>query len=345
VTQHLRASRYRVALAVALASAAVFTRCDSHQPLAPTTSPDQIAYSSLYSPDWVIFVVSADSTITGDLDFYENLAEGQLPTWSPDGSRIAFLSSRGGNRENIYVMNADGSGQSRLTNDTVFAAYPYSWSPDGSRLAFAAGQTKGHIFVVATDGSGLTRMTSDSVADGSPAWSPDGTKIAFVRADGSDSRIYVMKADGSAVIRLTNASASDYDPHWSAEGSKLAFTRYWPSDTANSGVHVMNADGMGLHRIGPGHSPRWSPDGTRILFLGIGVWVANSDGSGLHQVADSYDSNPVTSPASWSPDSRRIAFVNLGQVWTVNADGSGLQDLIQNGCCQKRNPVWRPRKP
>ena len=335
------ASRHIVSLAVALALAALLTGCESNLPVAPTRSPDQIAFTS-YLGDWEILVMNVDSSMYDAHDVTNNPAYDISPVWSPDGSRIAFLSSRDGDRWNLYVMSADGSGLARLTTDSVFAAYPYSWSPDGSRLAFAGGQYTGHIFVVTADGSALTRLTSDSVADGSPAWSPDGTKIAFVRADGSDSRIYVMNADGSAVIRLTNASASDYDPHWSVEGSRLAFTRYWLSDTANSGVHVMNADGFGLHRISPGHSPRWSPDGMRILFEDIGLWVADADGLNVHRVADNYDTNE---PASWSADGTRIVWVSLGKIFVVNADGSGAKDLTNDYPLPSRTPVWRPREP
>ena len=327
-------------VAVALASAVLSTGCDS-QPLAPSHSSDQIAFTS-HLNGWEILVMNVDGSMRDAHNLTNNPADDLSPVWSPDGSRIAFLSSRGGNRANIYVMNADGSGLRRLTADSVFVAYPYSWSPDGSRLAFAGGQYTGHIFVVTADGSSLTRLTSDTAADGSPAWSPDGTRIAFVRADGSDSRIYVMNADGSAVIRLTNTSASDYDPHWSAQGSTLTFTRYWPSDSANSGVHVMNADGSGLHRISPGHSPRWSPDGTRILFQDIGLWVADTDGLNARRVADNYD---TFQPASWSADGTRIVWVNLGKISVVNADGSGTTDLTNDYPLPAETPAWRPRGP
>src|SRR6266550_1308471 len=309
---------------------------------------DQIAYTSLYSPDWLIFVMNADRPSDGDLSFNKSLAEGEFPNWSPDGTRIAFLSARDG-YWNIYAVNADGSGIIRLTNDSAYADHDYSWSPDGSRLAFSAGRLTRDIFVINTDGTGLTRLTTDSLSDFAPAWSPDGSKIAFSSnrdtGDGYDLSIYVMTADGSDAIRLTNDSARDSDPNWSPDGSKLAFTRDWPSDTSKSGVHVMNADGSGLQRISQGHSPRWSPDGTKILFLGMGIGVSDPNGSGLHRIAVSYDSNPITSPAGWSPDGTKIAFVNLGWIWVVNADGSGLQNLTPNNVLPMRTPAWRPRTP
>ena len=100
------------------------------------------------------------------------------PDWSPDCSRIAFYTDRDGNSE-IYVMSADGSNQTRLTNDPAFDANP-AWSPDGNTIAFASGRTGGgDIYVmdpvdVDNDGNGdnLTRLTSDPAPDGGPGWQP-----------------------------------------------------------------------------------------------------------------------------------------------------------------------------
>ena len=93
------------------------------------------------------------------------------PTWSPDGSRIAFDSERDGNLE-VYVMNADGTGQTRLTDNPAADGVP-AWSPDGSRIAFMSNRDGDYeIYVMNTDGSGQTRLTVNSAADVAPAWSP-----------------------------------------------------------------------------------------------------------------------------------------------------------------------------
>jgi Tol biopolymer transport system component len=158
------------------------------------------------------------------------------PTFSPDGSKIAFVRVHTQNFE-IYVMD---------TADT---------DGDGN-------------------GDNLTRFTNNTVDDFSPAWSPDGTKIAFVSiGPGGQQDIFVM---GSAIdvidptpppVNLTNNPASDSEPNWSPDGSQIAFVS---TRDNNHNIYVMNANGSGQTRLtrnaAPDFSPAWSPDGTRIVF-------------------------------------------------------------------------------
>ena len=159
---------------------------------------------------------------------------------SPDG-RIAFVSDRDGNEE-IYAMNADGSGVVRLTNNSANDRYP-SWSPDGRRIAFESDRDGNYeIYAMNADGSGLTRLTNDSASDRRPSWSPDSRRIAFDRRD----EIYAMNADGSGVVRLTNNSADDWDPSWSPDGRRIAFV----SDRDGNGeIYAMNAAGSRVARL------------------------------------------------------------------------------------------------
>ncbi len=133
------------------------------------------------------------------------------------GRRIAFASDRDGNPE-IYVINADGSNQTRITDNPEFDSFP-SWSPDGRRIAFDSERDgTAEIYVMNADGSNQTNLTNNPAWDSSSSWSPDSSRIAFVSTrDGSKDLwgIYVMNADGSNPTRLTNNTASDYSPSWS----------------------------------------------------------------------------------------------------------------------------------
>ena len=129
------------------------------------------------------------------------------PVFSPDGTKIAFLSTRVGpdNLEGdfeIYVMNTDGSNQTNLTNNTLpdGNSPPNSrlaWSPDGTKIAFQRFQDGNHeIYVMNADGSNQTNLTNKPLENERyPTWSPDGTKIAFWKGGFSDSEIYVMDTD------------------------------------------------------------------------------------------------------------------------------------------------------
>ena len=140
------------------------------------------------------------------------------------GGRIAFTSDRDGNWD-IYTMNANGSGVTRLTHNSDSDGSP-SWSPDGRRIAFRSRRDgdDSEIYTMNADGSGVARLTHNSDYDGSPSWSPDGRRIAFTsRMDGDKLDIYTMNADGSGVARLTHNSDFDLSPSWSPDGRRIAF--------------------------------------------------------------------------------------------------------------------------
>jgi len=134
------------------------------------------------------------------------------PSWSPDGSMIAFASSRAGGRQ-LFIMDADGSNVQQVTNLNNMGGRS-TWSPDGTRLAFYRGSSGDHnIYVINVDGTGLVQLTNGGDNLG-PSWSPDGNWIAFTSFRDGNNEIYILHPDGTGLTRLTNTPISDWQPRW-----------------------------------------------------------------------------------------------------------------------------------
>jgi Tol biopolymer transport system component len=231
------------------------------------------------------------------------------PAWSPDGTKIAFSSTRDGGGPammgvpaEIYVMNADGSNPTRLTIDG--GNDEPAWSPDGTRIAFTKYKDgSADIYVMGADGSNPTRLTTADVTDDEPAWSPDGTKIVFSSSRGTGvDEIHIMNADGSNPIVVTSSEGAfdDDAPTWSPDGAKIAFSSNREGQTE---IFVVDPDGTNLTRLTTdgGLDPAWSPDGTQIVFeAGYEIATMNADGTELTPRSDPPDMAMDLEP-DWQP--------------------------------------------
>ncbi len=194
----------------------------------PSWSPDgkRIAFvTAREEDDWnnEIYVMNADGGNQRNITNNRHLVWG--PAWSPDGKRIVFVSQREGHfrsrfgiTSEIYVMDADGQNEQRLTENRQNDWMP-SWSPDGERIAFASdekGELEGfEVYVMAADGGNPKNLTKNRHEDWEPSWSTDGKHIAFTSyKDSDEGEIYVMDADGKNERNLTFNRHADTDPAW-----------------------------------------------------------------------------------------------------------------------------------
>ncbi|MDR9414846.1 MAG: IPT/TIG domain-containing protein [Gracilimonas sp.] len=205
----------------------------------------------------------------------EVLASGSEPSWSPDGTQIAYLVG-----DDMYTMNADGSNQVQITSEenTNEVESP-AWSPNGERIIFRCDQGFGNganqLCIVNSDGTNLTVLTNNEYTYRAPAWSPDGTKIAFhgYFDDNSgikESRIFVMNADGSNVVQVTEDLS--IHPTWSPDGTKIAFVGNLNGDRDaedTSSLYSINIDGTDKQPF-PGHIIAIRPNNSNTTPVGNG---------------------------------------------------------------------------
>jgi Tol biopolymer transport system component len=313
-------------------------------------SPDgtRIAFDNFLQGEYGIETAYPDGT---DVVRLTDGVNDSWASWSPDGTKILFSSTRFdhsigqctpgdpyefGCPTDIYVMGADGSNVTRLTDDPLPEFMPV-WSPDGSRIAFVreadpvpAAFTG--IYTMNPDGSNVKRVSSsDGGSDFGPSWSPDGSRIVFAAIREEDWGIWAVNADGSNEQPILGGGAIGFvnNPVWSPDGSLIAFVgNVWVDDySPDDALYVMRSDGTGVTPIA---------DAPGIGVAGDIAWQPIP----IKQTSSPIPTPPISEPASVQvriTTTRGVAAfpsaiaVGGGGVWVTapDQDGSGAGEVIR----------------
>ncbi|MGH2771789.1 MAG: TolB family protein, partial [Actinomycetota bacterium] len=250
------------------------------------------------------------------------------------------------NRE-VYAINQDGTGTTRLTNNNVADGDP-SWSPSGGQLAFESFRDgDSEVYTMNNDGSSVTRLTFATGEDRGTSWTSDG-KIVFhsqrvpgsggVGGEHGNFDVFIMNADGTDQVNLTPGTENSQDSAAYACGNstsgKIVFNT---NRDGNFEIYSINMDGTGVTRLTNNlaldSGPTWSPDCSQIAFNSarednqLDVYKMNADGSGVVNLTNSKNSFDAFS--AWSPDGSKLVYSSDDlqgdfELYTMNAaDGSG----------------------
>ncbi|HWB68997.1 MAG TPA: hypothetical protein VG518_03390 [Solirubrobacterales bacterium] len=336
---------------------------------APALAANEIAYGCGHEIDICLLDPANPGAVTNLTDNGTDSYD-RTPIWSPDGSKVAFVSDyakAGHGNWNVFVMNTTATDQAinLATQITDYeppektGIFDLAWSPDGSRIAFTRGNNVGgdQVIVVNADGTSVFPLPIGGPGNNRfPTWSPDSTKIAYATTKGAPEQIYVGSSLGGIGSPLANGVG--HEPVWSPDGSKIAFDGY--QGGKNFGyvdLHVVNVDGSGTPLIVVPNSytewthSAWSPDGSRIAYRatnneGKTIYrVVNANGTGDHAITTPGEGNDWH--ASWSPDGARLVFQHAPygspsspDLYVANADGSGSPQQLTFGG-KGEEPAWR----
>ena len=319
-------SRISIVLSICSILLVTIISCDKNKgsqtehPKFSKASSSKLVFESTRGGGYDLFTMNSDgSELTKITD---SRGMNKFPSWSPDGSKIVFMSNRiKDSTYDIFTINADGSQLTRITAFRGWNGHP-DWSPDGKRIIFdSAYQGDFEIYSMNPDGTDVINLTQHEGWDNRPQWSPDGTKIAFVTKRDDNFEIYIMNADGSNQVNLTNHPERDDMPHWSPDGTKIAF--------------VSNRDQI-PEKLDPyiaefRRQYEEKNEAIKVDDRNVDVFIMNADGSNQVNLTNNPEND--TTP-TWSPDGTRIAFVSFREgkrdIFTIATDGSDIQKLTDD---------------
>ncbi len=287
----------------------------------PTFSPDgrQIAFLSDRDGNSEIYIMDRDGSHIRRLTF--DPATDTHPVFSPDGTQILFDSDREKEHSDVFIMNADGSGQPvNLINWPNSSQYvvPGCWSPDGTKIVFASDRNgNGDLFVTSAEGVRPQVFLSDAARDlHFPSYSPNGRFVAYEStSENKSGELRVWDSETKRESLVIRTGSAGIIPAWSPNGDSIAFQGTIDGQTE---IYLVNPDGTGLKNLtqnpAKDASPTWSPSRMQIAFVSnrddynrFQIYVMNADGSNQQRI---YYSKAMSADLSWSPDGKHIAFAN-----------------------------------
>jgi Tol biopolymer transport system component len=333
---------------------------DNLQPPSPdvqiSASPTDVLPTNTHVPTPITQIQTPEvETIT---DLSRMIGTEVWPSWSPDGSKIIFANQ---NREtaelygfNIYVMNADGSQQRMLKGNVSGKSFQYpSWSPDGQQIAYTEVTSEVVIKTMLADGTQDRTITTCDYFCTNPTWAPDGSNIIYLEYQdewGKRGQAVINRYDliTNEEITIFQVDINDYiggtdSASYSPDGNEIAFN-IWDNtpvqggaSNAESTTYIIDKNGSNIRKIINAHTPSWSPDGSKLIFVmntsnGEDLYISSKDGANL--VRYTYGSYWSLENPSWSPDGSEIIFSagthlvteenKQGEILVINARDASL---------------------
>jgi Tol biopolymer transport system component len=273
------------------------------------------------------------------------IMNGGLPSVSPHGDAIAFISNRDGSHD-VYVTSPDGSRLMRITNTPEPESAPV-WTAN-ARVVFATwADNKSTVYAASSDSPQPTVI--GTVAGNQPAISPDGKKLIYSKGKYPSMRIAESALDGSDERELSKTPSAQFNAVYSPDQTLIAFAR--ADSTRQLQIWVMNADGSGERQLtqftaedGSPQWPSWTSDGARLAIQSgkysrnapaentAHIWVIDVK-SGAATKLNAHSTPYLDETPSWFPDGKRIAFqsdrTGRMEIWVMNADGSGAVQVTR----------------
>lgn len=261
-------------------------------------------------------------------------------------TRIVFVSTRTGKPE-LFIMEADGSNQRRLTEDKSLVANP-CWGANATEIYFTSYVNYNpDLYAITPDGSRRWLVSALPGFNLSPHWSEKTQRIVLTLSKDGNSEIYSLTRDGKNLQRLTTSPAIDSAPCWSPDATKILFT----SDRIGSPqIFVMDSNGANQRRLTfqgrYNDGAAWSPKGDKIAFSArrggvFDIFLMNPDGTDWLPLTANQGNNEEP---CWAPNGEQLAFVSdrtdRAQIFLMCIDGTNQTQLTFEG--SNYSPAWSP---